>query len=248
MPVSYKEEHVVKCFEVDAMKNFKAFSFMNIAQEVAHIHSTLMGCGYRDFIEDNNAWILYRAHIRFIAPPKWGDKVTIETWHKRNEGLFSIRDFEMTDNNTGLPLIESTSSWLIMNIANRRVQRTDRILSSEKFAHLSYPEKDIMKESCPEIETPDDCTFLRNREVMPSDIDYNLHMNNARYFEWITDCIDIEMLKIKAIDEIFINYDHECTIGETIALYIKHISETEIYIDGRMDAKTIFKSTIKLKS
>lgn len=246
MGKSYKEDFVVKCFEVDARKNYKAVAFMNIAQEMGHIHSTMMGCGYRDLIKNDNVWIIYRAYVKFLKAPQWEDKVTIETWHKLNEGLFSIRDFELSDS-AGAPLIEATTSWLIMNLKTRRVQRTDHILPLEKFAHLSYPQKDILNNRAPKIEPHPDATFLKSRVVGPSDIDYNLHMNNAKYLEWVMDCLDIELLKSREIDDFTINYDSESTIGDTIDLYSCPISDSEYYIDGRRDGNYLFKFVIKFK-
>lgn len=246
MEKSYKEEYVIKCFEVDAMKHLKAFAFMNMAQELGHIHSTKMGCGYKDLIINDNVWIIYRAHVKFLSAPKWEDRVTLETWHKCNIGLFSIRDFEMCDMN-GTPLIEATTSWLIMNMKTRHVLRTDHVLPVDKFAPLSFPEKNIIRETCPKIEIAEEATFVKTRVVGPSDVDYNLHLNNAKYLEWVMDCLDIELLKSHAIDEFFINYESESQIGDPIDLYTCKLSESEYYVDGRRAGKHLFKLTIKFK-
>ncbi|MCK9625909.1 MAG: thioesterase [Bacteroidales bacterium] len=244
MECSYKEKFIIKCYEVDTQKNYKAFAFMNAAQEIAHIHSTQIGCGYYDLIKNNNVWVISRAHVKFIKAPKWEDMVTLETWNRREDGLFAIRDFEMTDKD-GNPMIEATTSWLIMNMDSRRVQRTDHILGN------SYDDKSNPKEAicghCEKISAPDNLQFIGQKEIKVTDIDYNLHTNNAKYIEWTMDCLDIEILKSKAIDEFKISFNTESKIHDIIDLYHSKINDIEYYVEGKKKGKSVFQIIIKFK-
>ncbi|MDD2595559.1 MAG: thioesterase [Bacteroidales bacterium] len=244
MNKGYEETFRVKCYEVDPMMNLKAFSFMNAAQEIAQKSAEQMGCGYYELIENNNVWVISRAKVKYIKAPKWFDTVTLETWHKREEGLFALRDFELRDA-VGNPAIVATTSWLIMNMESRRVQRTDHIITDEM--HRLSIDKDAIAESCGKIQTPEHQEFVMTRRINVSDIDYNLHANNAKYLEWVMDCIDIEILKTREIDEFQINYNAESKIHDTVDMFRCKISESEYYVEGRRDGKNLFQTIIKFK-
>jgi medium-chain acyl-[acyl-carrier-protein] hydrolase len=245
MHSTYKERHLVKCYEVDAMKNFKASAFMNEAQELGGLHANLLGEGYKDLIKDGNVWVICRAHVIFIDPPTWGDMVSIETWHRCQDGVFSIRDYEM-DSSDGRQLIIATTSWVIMNMESRRLQRPDRILGDETLRQLN-PDKIAVREFCGKIKPAEGLELVQHHQIRISDIDYNLHANNARYLEWTMDCLDPEILKTSAIAEFSISFNTESTLGEIIDMYRVQTGEREFYVEGRHEDKNIFQIQIKFK-
>lgn len=246
MNESYREKHVVKCYEVDPMKNFKAFSFMNTAQELGHLHSTLIGEGYRDLIKQGDVWVISRAHVIFIKPPVWEQTIWTETWHRCQDGVFSIRDFEFTSEE-GEKLIEATTSWVIMNMDSRKLQRPDRVLAKEALAKCT-PDRVVIPEFCSKIPRPERLAKAHTHEVGISDIDYNLHANNAKYLEWTMDSIDPEIIKSRPLEEFRINFNNECTLGETVVLYSAATGDNEFYVEGRNGEKDIFRITLKFKS
>ncbi|MCI2082524.1 MAG: thioesterase [Bacteroidales bacterium] len=231
---------------MDPRKNFKAFSFMNAAQEMGHIHSTMMGEGYGDLIKSGNIWVISRAHVVFIDPPTWEQVTWMETWHRCQDGVFSIRDFEMTSEK-GEKLIEATTSWVIMNMETRKLQRPDHVISPKALS-LINPDRITIPEYCSKIRAPKGLELVQHHEVRISDIDYNLHSNNAKYLEWTMDCIDPEIIKETTIDEFRINFNTESTLGEIIDMYRVRTGENEFYLEGRNGNRNIFQIIIKFKS
>jgi len=65
-------------------------------------------------------------------------------------------------------------------------------------------------------------SFLR--KACYSDIDFNGHVNNARYIQWIQDIIEPGTLETAKQIRLDINYLSEVRCGETIRLYITPIN------------------------
>ena len=239
----YTEHFYIKSFESDPFKHFKLSSFLSVAQEIAGVSATRMGFGYDDLIKDNNVWVLSRVKVKYLRPPRWREWVKMETWHKREEGLMALRDYELLTEE-GESIAVSTSSWLIMNMESRRLKRTSEILG-EKGMHLM--DRDAIAKSCGKIAAPDNLQFVYTKRVRISDIDYNYHANNARYADWIIDAFGMDFLREHPLDEIQINYNSECTFDNLVEIYKAPITDNSFYVEGRSDGHNIFQSLISFK-
>ena len=109
----------------DWAERLKPVSFMELAQEIAQHGADCLGFGHDPMAEHGATWVLSRMHIIFEKMPKWKDDVRFETWHKALNGLLFLRDFEMLDAERNV-LVSATSSWLIMDVAERLLCRPDR--------------------------------------------------------------------------------------------------------------------------
>jgi Acyl-ACP thioesterase len=240
MNSSYKEHFRITCYDADHNGDFKPFAFMNHAQELANIHASNLGFGYETMIEKRVAWILSRVHVKFLRYPKWKETINIETWHKGDDRLFGLRDFHAyTD--SGETLILATSSWVIIDLESRRIQRIRNILGEE----YKGAERDAIKESAQKLSSPEAMEFAEEKRVLLSDIDINRHANNAKYVEWAIDHIDPDLLNKKPIKEFTINFNHESTLHQKISLYRKYESDT-IFIEGRHEEVCVFQILITI--
>lgn len=159
--------------DVDIRKSYKAFSFMTQAQEIANYHASRIGFGYADLIKDNIVWVLSRMKVSYLSSPKWEDEVELTTWHKGREGVFSLRDFEITPAGGGSPLIQATSSWLLIDAGTRRMLRPDPVLG-EKSTSTAL-DRNALAEPCGKLLTPaEGMEQVRTHEVLYSDMDFNL--------------------------------------------------------------------------
>lgn len=241
----YSEEYRIKCYEVDSQLNYKAFSFMNMAQEAAHIHSTISKFGYDDIVGMKCAWVLSRAHVKFIKAPKWEDVVKLNTWSKGLEGLFAIRDFEMVDNTTNEQLVLATTSWLMIDTESRKIKRIDHVFT-EKNSNM-YDDRSAIDKNCDKIKFEKDVEEIWSKVIRASDLDCNLHANNAKYLEWALDTLDYETVKNEQIDEFKIVFNHEAKYNDNVVMYRKQLSDKQYYIEGRCNSNNIFQITINFK-
>lgn len=245
---SLTKKFIVDTSKADCLKRYLPQAFMADAQEIAHNHATAIGFGYKDMIDSNIAWVLSRLKMRYLRAPQWDEEVALTTWHKGRDGIFSLRDFQIHDAKSGELLIEATSSWLIIDLASRRMMRADHALG-EKGLHTTF-EQDAIAEPCQKIAVPKEPApeFCRTVKVMYSDIDLNQHTNNTRYMLWAIDSIPAEILQKREIDECQINFNMESKLSDEITINTSELNPDTFYVEGvSTNDKNIFQVTIKLK-
>src|SRR5699024_8795628 len=78
-----------------------------------------------------------------------------------------------------------------------------------------------------------------------SDIDFNGHLNNSKYVDYIMDCFRVEEHQKYKVTSIEVHFTNEALPGEVMALQKVMIGE-EVYIEGKNDEseQVIFKSRL----
>ena len=162
------------------------------------------------------------------------------------DGVFSLRDFEVADEEGKRTLIQATSSWLLIDTATRRMLRPDHVLGEKSPA--TALDRDAIAEHCGKLVTPKEgMELIRTHEVLYSDADFNAHTNNAKYVEWAFDTLPLETVSGKDIDEFQINFNHETRPGETVDLLRGTAGPDTFFVEGRCADKTVFQCSIRLK-
>lgn len=231
--------------DVDMRKNYKAFSFMSAAQDAANMHASAIGFGYDDLIGKGIVWVLSRMNVKFLRAPVWGENVSMSTWHKGRDGVFSLRDFEVNSEDSGEPLVKATSSWLLISTETRRMLRPDHVLGDTGLE--TALDRDALSEHCGKIVPPAETVHAFTKEAMFSDIDFNMHVNNAKYVEWAFDAIDPAVLAGHELEEYGICFNHEARLGDRIDILRHDEGACFHYIEGRCGDKSMFQTTIRLK-
>ena len=229
----------IPCYFTDGAWRLKPASFMNLAQEAATQHATILGFGYDELIESNTAWIISRMHIEFVDTPKWREHMTLQTWHKGLERLFFLRDFIMTDQE-GRVRVKATSSWLVLNLDTRRLVRDPNLVDEGKTCAENVIEKPADK-----VVFPKDAETVKVMEhvVAYSDLDMNGHTNNAMYMHWAMDAVDYDTTSSRPIREFTINFNREARPGERVEIY-RVVQDTEdglhVWVEGKVDGASSF--------
>ncbi|MFR9503092.1 MAG: acyl-ACP thioesterase domain-containing protein [Rikenellaceae bacterium] len=225
--------------DMDVWGTLKPTSILHICQEVAYMHSTKLGFGFERLQETNTAWVLSRIKVEIDHLPVWHDKITVRTWHKRQSGLFSLRDYIFYDE-LQQPIIKVTSSWLTINIATRRITRIDRIFNSDDTFNISQYPHDAIAIEAERIEMPQQKVAARDHLVAYSDLDVNNHVNNARYMEWACDNSPQQMDNNSHLSSFILNFNHEATYGELVTLSTAQLNPNSIHVEGSVSGKGIF--------
>src|SRR5690606_24512513 len=84
-----------------------------------------------------------------------------------------------------------------------------------------------------------------------SDIDFNGHLNNSKYVDFIMDCFPIKDHQEYDIQSIEVNFKNEALPGDDIVLWkdTSHVDSNIIYIEGvkKQDKTLVFKSQVTIK-
>lgn len=237
--IRFVQNFVIPCYDTDAAWRIKPSAFMNMAQEAAGQHAVYLGFGYDDLIVSNTAWILSRLNIKFLDTPLWRDEITLTTWHKGLNRLFYIRDFVLTDKD-GKERVKATTSWLVMNLENRRLVRDPKLVDMDGICTDNAIETPADKVQMPkDIEAE----YVMDHRVSYSDVDTNGHTNNAMYMQWAMDTVEYEIASTRPVKEVTINFNHETKAGDIVSLYRTSVEKEDglhVFVEGRLGDVSAF--------
>jgi len=196
---------------------------MCATQDIANDHAELIGFGYDALFEKNVAWVLSRFKVEIDHTPRLYDEINLSTWHKGSQGPFWIRDFQVDNPISGETMIRCTSSWVIIDLNERKMKHLESILPNN--AESSMNEKSSISIPCKKIHVPKNikADLLGKHLVSYSDLDMNRHANNAKYIEWLLDLIDTDITSSYIITSYQINFNHETYLSDLVEIYAAEI-------------------------
>lgn len=212
--VRFRKDYRVHVYESGPDGRLSLHSLFNYMQDIASDHAELLGFGRNDLLKNNLFWVLSRMYVEIHSLPAWEDTVELTTWPSGTEKLFALRNYEMKYHD-GRPAVSASSSWLILDRDSKRIRNPEN-LEFTKYSRLPG-DKPVRNPSKLEntVEQGDTVHCLR---IKASDLDVNLHTNNAGYLRWIYDSYDLGFIMENDPQSIEINYLAESKFGEEIAI------------------------------
>ena len=229
--------------DIDMNKQLRLTSFLHKTQEAAEAHAVLYGCGYHHLITQNIVWVLSRMQMNIRRMPELLEPVRLETWHKRVERIFALRDFILYDAQD-IPILWATSCWLLMDIESRKMLRVEHILPH--LAQVNIP-KEAIQTVPDKLTAPEGLALHHIHTVRFSDLDLNNHVNNTKYVEWALDCLSLEELSSRYISSFQINFNLEARYHDPVELFYAQTEHSSRYVEGRRDGKNLFQSVCGLR-
>lgn len=215
-------------------------------QEAAHGHTVSVGSPPEVMIErDGGCFWLTRICVSILADIRWDDELEVVTFATDDSRGFSFnRCFEIYRG--GEKVCEAYSVWALMNVKEMRPTLV-------KDWPIDLGLEPPIKPSAPlHVRIPKDLELRESgsHTVFYRDIDYNGHMNNARYPDVICGFLPFSELKGKRVEEISISFMHEAALGETVkGFYATDVAEKDVFYVRTVrlsDESTNIEARIKL--
>lgn len=208
----FEKNYRVHVYETGPNGKLSLHSLFNYLQDIASDHAETLGFGRDDLLRENRFWVLSRMYVELIRMPLWEDDLLIRTWPCGTESVFALRNYEIEgDKGT---MVKASSSWLILDRQTRKIQRPDLIFRKFEFPVPSDPVRNATKLSDPGEQGQTDHCF----RIKASDLDINLHTNNAVYLKWICDSYDLGFIMKNDPQSVEINYLAESKFGDEITI------------------------------
>lgn len=215
----FSKNYKVHVYETNPAGKLSLHSLFNYLQDAASEHAGLLGFGRDDLLKDNSIWVLSRIYVEIKRLPVWNEICEVSTWPSGIDSVFALRNYEVSAPD-GI-IIRGSSSWLIIDKETRKIHRPGYL---EKF---EFPVRGN------NIRNSTKLTFKGEQAVTDhcfrikaSDLDVNLHTNNAAYLRWITDSYDLRFMMENDPLSIEINYLAETMYGDEISLGTSSINST----------------------
>lgn len=243
----YQKKYHIESSDVDFNKKLKLSSIFSYFQEIASLHADNLGVGIEAIEKIGVGWALIKIKVDLIRYPVWNEEILIETWYPEPKKFEFIRDFSIIDSNGNI-IVNAITSWIIFDIKTRELRKSDSIANGfplnakERAINYKFGKiKDFGK-----IE------FNIKKIIRYSDIDFNGHLNNSKYVDFIMDCLSIEDHKKYRVKTIEVNYINEALPEDTIVISkdLSALNSNLIYFEGinEKDNKAIFKAQIEIET
>ncbi|MDR1142605.1 MAG: acyl-ACP thioesterase [Spirochaetaceae bacterium] len=226
----YSEQLSIRFADVDQSDSLTIAATFDLFQEAANTHAELLGVGRDMMQKTGQVWILSRLSVFMERRPRYREQVTIRSWPRGSNKLFAVRDYDIRtagQSSVEPAVVRGRSAWLIVDLEKHRPLRPQTLVEqlppNEGMDALPGPNSG--NEPPPSLasrfsaDAGKDFPRPAPRRAAYSDIDYNGHVNNARYIQWIQDLLDPSLFAGAKQIRLDINYLSEVRYGETIGLY-----------------------------
>lgn len=194
-------------------------------QEAAASHTIELSLTAFHLIPKGLTWLLTDFHLEINELPVWGDRVTVKTWHYEPKALRIRRDFSLHFPGQEKALARAGSVWVMVNTdTGRPVKLTGPLPGNldrfEKEPGQGLSPLSVISEPKTRVTSSIDIT------VMNSDIDFNNHVNNIRYIQWMCDSLPGSFRKNKIPRELRICFLKEIFEEDRVFVETKQSEET----------------------
>ena len=233
------EDSVIACYMTDRHRHLRPDAFLDVAQHMAVVGADTLKFGDDELAPYGCVWVLARQHVRFERPVLHKERIKMLTWHKGMEGLYFLRDYQLLGAD-GQPAVNSTSSWVIMNLAERRVARGEFL--TEIVSTDPQSPDEALTERAAKVTVPrgTELELIGTHTVRYSDVDYNQHANNVKYTVWTMDALPEELTWGKFLRELTVNFNKEARPGETVELWYAAAPDGSHIVEGRTEDHQVF--------
>ncbi|HMQ47759.1 MAG TPA: thioesterase [Saprospiraceae bacterium] len=212
--LSYENYYHIRTYEIDNHKRLTIPALMRLMQETTMQHVIRLRLSVWDLEKQHLSWVLMRKQIVVQQMPILGQHIRIQTYPAGIEKLFTYRDYKVFDEKGDL-VVYATSTWMLMDTENRRMVNTTEVL--RHYLDLMPPSNACL----PKFEGGK-LAILPNYEhhcgfqVNWHDLDFNLHLNNTCYAQWMLDALPGEHLNSQPLQRMDIYYRKECVLKEEL--------------------------------
>jgi acyl-ACP thioesterase len=240
----FSQKRVVGFSQADRGGRVSPAAVASLFEDAAAAHAEILGVGRGPMLAENKAWILSRLSFEMESRPRADDDITVRSWPRGSERLFAVRDYEIL-NQGGAKIAGGRSLWLVLDTEKRRPLRPSDIMAPLPLneGRDSYP---AARELPP---AGGDAILTAERTALYSDLDCNLHVNNARYIQWALDALPLTSLETMNRFIFDINYLKEITAGSKTALFTSEGAaggNTLYSVEGRQGEAAMFRAQLTI--
>lgn len=183
------------------------------------------GFGMSHMNTSGAAWVLSRFSVEMHSLPLQYETITIHTWVRAVNPIFSKRLYIVTDKNNNI-VAEADSLWSVIDLNTRKVVNltelgnlTDYIVEKDNSI---TPTTKIGKQSLENSQQ-------FNHHIIYSDIDLNVHVNSMKYLQWALDTHNIDYFKENSIHRYDMNFLKEMTFGQEANIHREEIEKSSLF-------------------
>lgn len=206
----FKKEFNIPFYDSNKFGEISPVSIIRYLGETSEAHSEHQKIGLDELRKNNYGWILYRWKVKMDHYPRVKDKIIVETWTSSFLKFYAYREFMIYDSNMN-EIGRARTLWIFIDTDKKRPIRIPK-----EFDGIYSICSERVFEGFWDLDDEFKASNVLDFHVRKSDIDYNEHVNNSNYLEWIIETISKEIEEEYILNELEILYKKETLYGETI--------------------------------
>ncbi len=240
MKAVFEREYFLRTSDFDCFSNIRAAAVLDLFQDVAGCHAEILGCGREAEQAINRFWVLLNVKYEVLKQPEMFSKVKVVTWPIEPKGIRFRREYRLYNEKDEL-IIKGTSLWAVLDINTRRpVPVTDIYPHADEYlTEEAFPSEPIK----PEVVTVSE--FSDEFAPKFSDFDFNNHVNNIRYTDFVLDRLNLD--KPFEIKSFRIDYKKEITANDTVKIGFLYKERVVFAVAQNSNEQTAFICKIELR-
>lgn len=231
----YERNFCVNYIDVDESNQLTTRGFIKFMQEIAGEHSKSVGYGLDYLLSINMAWIILNWKVQIISRPKCNDVISIKTWIRSFDKIYSFRDFEVYDDNNNLIAIAS-SKWVLKNHASKTIVRISPKIVDDYDCVDKSVFNDVFDSKCP---VPENFSSTFEYVVQRRDIDTNHHVNNLYYIDFAYEALPDEIFNDCSLNCVQVFYKKEIKWKEKIVCCYSCVNNEHIVVIKNEDLSKV---------
>ena len=226
-PIFQKTFHI-PTKAVDRFDRLKPSHILDYLQDVAGDHCALLGTNRQALTPRNLFWAVLRHRVQIARLPRAGEDITLQTWPMPTTRTAYPRAAVAFDAGGNL-LFRCVSLWVLMDTQKRTMVLPGNsgveVGGIVRGDELAVPGSMALKHLGQEV----------RRTVRFTDLDWNGHMNNCRYLDWVADTLPSSFHEGHSIKEFSVSYLSEAREGDAMTLHWELSEDGLLAVDGCRD-------------
>ncbi len=226
-PLYFETTYTVDSRDLDCFNLCRASALLGYLQDAAGLAAGQFGATNVEMIQKHgHCWMVARTGFSLERPLRWGDRLTVKTWHRGGSKPLMFRDFALSVD--GQSVGQALSIWTLVDLESGSIARPDRF---PEFAGTDGGAL-IRDTKLPKLRLPEELAPVQRRALHYSDTDGNGHVNNTRYADFICDAAGLQDAPAGSfVKAMHIDYLRQCKAGEVLSL-LEGRADGGVYVQG----------------
>jgi acyl-ACP thioesterase len=224
----FRQDFEVTPLVTDCFGRLRPAGVLYFAQEAAGGHCRLLGVDWDTLSKRQLFWAVLRYRVEISRLPMLGEKITVETWPMPTTRTAFPRSTVAYDAE-GNELFRCIGLWVLMDSQRRSMVLPGRsgidLIGTSRGTELMVPGS-LM---------PIAGEHVTARQVVYSELDRNLHMNNTRYMDWVADLLPGAFHKDRPVRAFTVCYLDEATEGQKVDLCWQLLDGPVLQVDAHRE-------------
>lgn len=234
MAKEYTTMHKTSYYEGDISNHITIGMLLNVLILASEEQNVELGIDHTTMKEQKIGWVVTSYELEVNQLPKVDQKIKITTSGTYYNKVFAFREFWVRDLDDNL-LVKVDSIWVLMDAETRKIKRLPKELIDLYESELVKKMPKLMRPNKIEGDEYDAKLY----QVRYSDIDFNGHVNNSHYLDWMIDSLSKDFLDQHTPVHLAIRFENEVMYGQLVDSkneVVENITNHEISSDGILSA------------